>query len=697
MFINIISAGIFFSELNSKYNLGDMIELTISIDPIVENRLIKISLVCNGNVVIEFNNLPDAEGKVNIKLPLNIHTINQANGGCYFLGNYIGDTRKSNDFEISKKLIIKLSTDSFFSNPGDQIIISGTAERLNGNKVDGEVEINVPLLSLLKIEKEKSQENITEKINKTNDENAMNKTTTKTSELTNGSQTPDYQAGKFYGKVSNGDFLVDLKIPEDAPAGNFRIDILVYEKSDGYKHSEGVAIANLKVFQVLKSINLALNNQNFDPGEIIQIKPSLLDQTGVNIDGELSVIIRNENKRVYEKIVKSEKTFDYQIPTNFSSGYYEIESSNSGITSLKSFYVNQKAIASFELINETLTVTNIGNIPYKKSVEVELNGKSFVENLNLNLGESRKFKLTGPENEYNIKISDGVSEITQSGVKLTGYAVNVNTISGNKFLFSPIIWIFLIVILLIVILFLFRNVFKKRSLALHGGKDVVIAVKKEDTKRELENERATIVYNKADHEMVMKGHKSNAAIISLKIKNEIGNFERQLLEKAIESVYDMRGAVYEQNNFIFVIFSPLMTKTMRNEIEAVKAGLKILGILNEHNSKFKDKIDFGIGINSGDILNKIEDKKLKFTALGNFMIVAKRLSDISNKQVLVTKIAYERGIADIKAEKSKINDNIYEVKSVIDHEKNREFIGKFLDRQRKGNSFSGNVRDSRIG
>ena len=42
-------------------------------------------------------------------------------------------------------------------------------------------------------------------------------------------------------------------------------------------------------------------------------------------------------------------------------------------------------------------------------------------------------------------------------------------------------------------------------------------------------------------------------------------------------------------------------------------------IMKEHNKKFSDKIDFGIGINSGEIINKMEDGKLKFTALGNFI------------------------------------------------------------------------------
>ena len=106
--------------------------------------------------------------------------------------------------------------------------------------------------------------------------------------------------------------------------------------------------------------------------------------------------------------------------------------------------------------------------------------------------------------------------------------------------------------------------------------------------------------------------------------------------------------------------------------------------MREHNKKFQDKIQFGIAINSGEIINKVEDKKLKFTALGNFIPTAKRLAESSDGQILVTKQSYERGIAELKVEKKKIGDGeIYELKRVMDHEKNQKFISAFLDRLKK--------------
>ena len=698
-----VSAGVLFSELNSKYNLGDTIDLNVKADPFFSDRLLKVTLFCEGNPVIEFNNLPDEEGKVNIKLPLNFHTIQQANGNCYFSSSYSGETRQSDNFEISKRLIVKLSKDAFFANPGEEILVSGTATRLNGNPVNGEVEISVPLLNYLQTEvnNETVQANATNNINK--------ESTTTSSNITNESnsiqtptqteQTINYEAGKFYGKVVNGEFSVNFKLIEETPAGNYRLDILVFEEANGIRTSEGVAMANLNIFQVLKSVDLALNNQNFDPGKILEVKPNLLDQTGINMKGEVSIIIRDENsKRFFEKIVNSNEISQYKIPANLTSGYYEIQASASEINTTKKFFVNEKAIALFELANNTIIVTNIGNIPYRKDIEVELNGKPFIKSVNLGLGETQKFKLSG-SGEYSVKISDGENELYQEEVKLTGYAVKVNAIN-EKFNFDPIIWIFAIIISAVFLLFLFRDFFKKRSLAYHHkdrelelrekemsqipGKQSIPALRGYEIEK-FTGWKAKEPVREADQTLVLKGHKSDATVLVLKIKNKIGKTEKQSLERAMEYVYDRKGAVYEQDNFIYVIFSPLMTLTNKNEVEAARIAKKIIGILNDHNQKFREKIDFGIGITSGEIINRVENKKLKFTALGNFIVVGKRLAGISDKQILITRRAYEKGISEIKAEKMKVGEGeVYEVKSIVDHEKSKKFIEGFLERQKKG-------------
>jgi len=75
--------------------------------------------------------------------------------------------------------------------------------------------------------------------------------------------------------------------------------------------------------------------------------------------------------------------------------------------------------------------------------------------------------LTGSNAEYDIKITAEGTELSQNRVMLTGHAVSVDEIGNGSLaaLGSPIVWIFFIIILGAGLLFLFRNVLKKKSFA----------------------------------------------------------------------------------------------------------------------------------------------------------------------------------------------------------------------------------------
>ena len=82
-------------------------------------------------------------------------------------------------------------------------------------------------------------------------------------------------------------------------------------------------------------------------------------------------------------------------------------------------------------------------------------------------------------------------------------------------------------------------------------------IKKTDSK-------GNVIHNQADQVLVLKGHKAHAAILVIKIKNKLEDNEKKSLEHAMESVYNKKGAVYEQGDFIFAMFSPLMTNAKNN-------------------------------------------------------------------------------------------------------------------------------------
>ena len=749
--ISFVSAGVYFTNPDSYYNLGDIIQTEVEVEPILEGFL-KIDLVCDGGTINVFNGIPNEQGKVNISFPLTFSYIKENSGNCYFYAEYSGLTGKSRDFEISDALDVSLDIESVFVNPGEEFIVSGRANRLNGQGINGDVEIRIPLLSLNGVETEESEETIDcdcqlpcaqeldiceedcandyddEELDSCNEDcssevdicvedcetNCVNdEETEETEEETEEEETEESEeeteeeeteeseetsvdTGLFYGKVVEGDFSINIVLVEDTPAGNYRIDVRAYEQDSlGKVLSEGVAMASLGISQILTNIDIALGVAEIDPMESFNFKPMLLDQTGNSIYDEVSVVIKDkELNRMFEQIVDSGETIEYLIPSNLTSDYYDIEARSGEISFLKKFFVREKAIVKFELRNNTLIVTNIGNIPYKKDIQIDLNGKSFIKKVDLELQGLQEFKLSGSVGSYEVKISDGEREEVYSGVALTGKAVNVEAVKrGFIALNTPIVWIFFIIILGAGVLFLFRNILKKKSFAYPfskvKGKLTKIKLKKKGevkdksitpqtkSKDEISKTQGIGLVNQAEQVLVLKGHKTKATILGLKIKNNLDKQAKIGLNKIIQPVYKQKGAVYERGEFVLIIFSPLMTKTYKNEAIAAKVAQEISGKLIEYNKKFASKIDLGIAINSGEIVNKIENKKLKFTALGNLIPGVKRIAESSSGEVLLTKEAYERSTSEIKSTKK---GDVYEVRSILDREKNKEFIDNFLKR-----------------
>jgi hypothetical protein len=716
----IVSAGIYFSDPLSVYNLGETITMQIKVEPVLSEFLLKADLLCEEKTIINFNLMPDSSGIAEIKLPLSYNTIDNATGSCYFNAKFSNEEKKSRVFIISKELKLILLTDSFYANPGDEIIIEGETYKMSGQRSNGELEVNIPLLKF-----------------GTDDETVLNNgiNITENNELKSGAN-----AGMYYTNIENGTFNLRINIPKDTPAGDYRIDAKAYEySSDGRITNLVENHGSLKIFQVLSSVNIAINNQNLNPGEELTFEPELLDQSGFEINDNVGIVIKSEQgERIFEKIVKSGEITSFKLPTNLTSEYYTIHLSKDSFNSNKKFYVNEKAIALFEIINDSLIITNIGNIQYNKSVEISLNGKPFLRNLDLNLGKSKQYKLTGINENYVVLVSDGETELRKENVFLSGpsngimgASVGVNDLdeTRNSLLKSPILWGFIILLLIGGLFFFIKNTIKKRSIAFPGQENrffkskkpgfLDLSKKQEDTKN-IGIFSSNVVDNKkslsspgciisktsmdnsnmpstsipagiikqnaslgiAEQSLVMEGSKNNVTIIVLKLKNSLNRSSKDIIEKYKEKIISNKGAIYEQNEFRYFIFSPILTKTFNNEKTAVKIAMKISEDLLSYNKKFSDKIYFGIAIGSGEIINKIEDKKLKFTGLGNVLPATKKLAEISNGELLILKSVYEKCLSEIKAEQiTSGGNNYYLVRQVLDSDKNKKFLNEFLKRQ----------------
>ena len=147
-----------------------------------------------------------------------------------------------------------------------------------------------------------------------------------------------------------------------------------------------------------------------------------------------------------------------------------------------------------------------------------------------------------------------------------------------------------------------------------------------------------------------------------------------------------KGLIDWRGSHIFVIFSPIITRTHGNEILASKTALKIFEDLNEHNRKFSDKIQFNIGIHAGDLVVSKENNKLKYTGMGNTVALARRMADSDLNRLLVTEEIRKKMLRDMRSVRSKeINKYpIYSVTGIRNTDADKAKLKDLLDRMDKG-------------
>lgn len=633
--ISTASAEIWFaSQPKPVYSIGDNLEVSVSVSQTGEQ--LKAELFCENKSKIIFLKYLASETSMNIFQPLTKYFLKSMKGKCKIIALFGTAEAESSDFVISDSVSLKIETDNLNYNPGENIQIKGEAQKENSQLLNGFFELNFKDISVS-------------------------------------------------GNVDNGKFTINFSVPENLASGAYLIRIKAYEKEGEEITNNGEKEININVKQIPKKIDIALSSQNVKPGNDLNFKIILYDQSENNINAEASYVIGgSEGGSIIKALIQTDKDENFSIEKNLSSGYYKIKAYSSGIYGEREIYVEENEEAEFSIFEGILTVRNIGNIKYNKAVQVKISDVVEIITPELDVGQEKKYKLGAPDGEYEVSVTDGKSAASDSNVVLTGDVVSVKEAGGSFFGRSSLAWIFLILVLGMFIFVSFRNTLKKKFVlsepssfaSTRGG---VVKVEKMDEKGIIQKE-----LREAEHSIVIRGQKQDAALLCIKIKNQIGKTARENLEKILEKVYESKAVVYKSGDYIIAIFSPLVTKTFGNYIPAIKISLDIAKELQEYNKKFQDKIEFGIGVHSGDIVNRLQDGKLVFTGLGNSVALSKRIAEVSEAEVLLSKEIHQKTMADIQADKKeKEGLEVFTVSRVANRENNTKFIQDFLKRQGK--------------
>lgn len=648
-----------------SYSMGDSVKTSFKLkttEDLDKDTFFSVNVLCNG---IETEIMKTHVGEMEAgeeqefgpSIPLLKSLLGRTTGTCKVksvLESLSGDEyeyKLTNEFQIFDIVNLRLLSEEKSFDPGQELIVEGEAKKKTGEPVGSGEDSGFVEMKLIE-----------------------------------GNST----LAEATDTVMNGYFFLNSTIPNDLKAGKYLVTLDVYEQYKGEKTNKGFMSYNLDVRQVPTNLEIIFDNSNteIEPGTELKVKGILHDQTGQKIETEVNFTIENGQGETMKQAVKATDTFvTLPIKYNEPSANWSVFAFSNGLESEADFQITEKENAEVELINKTVMITNKGNVYYNKTLTVKIGNDTEEFNVSLGIDESRKYALNAPDGNYSINVLSEGRTLASGEMALTGRAVSVR--EAGRVFGSVWIWIFVIALLGFTSFIIFRKIHKKPFFGKARKKSKEESNDKSESRvRSKENKGGSLIdaNKKAELSLSISGDKHNASVVCLKIKNfddvksNKGNIS-ETLQKITDVADDNKAVIYENQDNLFFIFAPTKTKTFKNEKNAVGTADEIKKVLSEHNKLAKHKIEFGISVNSGNIVTKQEGDILKFMSMGGFTTNAKKLSSLSDGEVYLSKEAKEKLMSDAKTEKHNKNGvEFYTVKEMRNREENRKFISEFMKR-----------------
>jgi hypothetical protein len=187
-----------------------------------------------------------------------------------------------------------------------------------------------------------------------------------------------------------------------------------------------IIFLSMSVYAVGEKMQISTTKDTYLAGDNINLKVSLYDSQDKPISTNIKVLIGDaENMFVIDKTIPSNEFVDIPLGQGASAGYWKITANYNDISSTALFMIELNELVKFEIKDNILTVINTGNTRYSKTIQIVIGDTIGTKQIDLGVGESTSFRLVAPEGQYNIKVTDGKTSLTQGEVSLTGNAIGV--------------------------------------------------------------------------------------------------------------------------------------------------------------------------------------------------------------------------------------------------------------------------------
>jgi hypothetical protein len=277
---------------------------------------------------------------------------------------------------------------------------------------------------------------------------------------------------EYFTEISNGNLDFEIDLSDDIKSDYHNIYV---EAEDSHGNS-GETNLEYYIIPEEKNLEIELDKKTYNPGESIMIQASVYDQASEKISTELNIKLYNSNgDKVLEEIIMSTSSVSYTFEEYAKPGEWVIKvEASSGLEKESSIEVPKLEMLEIELVGQRLKIENTGNVEYKDNLVInavnEVHQKTFSLRTKLNPGEEMlvdlykelkdmqyELEIENTGQVFNIEISDerGVGEkVGDFFTRFTGQAVRL---SGSKEGGFATYTFGLIILVLILLVFIFRN------------------------------------------------------------------------------------------------------------------------------------------------------------------------------------------------------------------------------------------------
>ncbi len=602
----------------SIYNFGDVLNVTIGVTSTTgSNGFVSIKIACSQQELELYKSplqmKPGEQRSISLVTKLEKSLLNGLQGECLLKASYAGQESMTKQFLVSSDADVTIALIGN-SIPGSIVQLSGSALKKNGLPLEGSAELKIPGLSLIST-----------------------------------------------STAFKGAFAFNISIPETAKSGSYLIQLTAreYDSSNNVANS-GIGESSFIVSQILKKLEIALEQVDILPGSEIVYTVKGYDQAGDEMNGEVSLSLNNpQANKVFTQNIQTDMIQRLRTYINTTPGSWQITAKRGDIEGRRSFLIEEYENASLSLAGNTLTVANTGNVPYVKKLNVKIVDKIQVLEVNVPVNENRRYKLKGPVGEHIITVDDDNMTLINAGASLTGGAISFSDANANDVFASVPSWLLyaIALVLLAIAVFLYLKLAKpdyigKASNA--GAEEIKQAVTFE------------------------QGRKEKAAVLSVKFKNYKEIREQDLFKTTLERILAKiraTGAQVKQSDDSLIAFLQLQADR-RAELESIRLGQALQVLLEEHNRKYKQKIKYGIGIHLGEIIVE-QSMAGKYQALGNTIAMVKKLADSTNEAILISDALHDATRGRVKVARDRFGWN---VSSISESNQHADFVERFKKR-----------------